>query len=227
MDAVSKRELRMRLYLAEQLLRSGSVNPQIWQDAPLCYTDPRSAAYAAVRTIDSPDFVTFEGDTLLSHLWRAFYMMRQSLGVRAPVAALWPFQVKGEPASQEEIMTAAQRYVDRLLYWPKRECSIADLRARGMFPPVLVPQRVQVAVPAPVERQTTMDENSDTEDEVSAPQLCLDCGVATGRRATWMCTPCKCGPVTCGVCRQQRLLAESGWTKCPKCDKWARSFKRV
>ena len=249
--AVSKYATQMRLYAAEKMLRFGPVNPHQWLDAPLSFASPRLAAYAAVRVTLSPGFAAFRvSDDPRTLITRALYHMRHALGNdQVLLSAVYLGPPKVEPAGDDEMAAAAKLYVERLDYWPAQSLSLSQALARwGVpahepgLPPIVFEKNfnlmkknpaaapVQVApaqAPAPVQvaqAQAPM-QVAPAPAQAQAP-LCLDCGVATGRKATWMCTPCRCGPVTCGTCRQQRLLAVSGWTSCPQCGQNAHNFKR-
>lgn len=214
------------LIKCEKLLRAGAVDPHLWQDAPLCFPNPRLAAYAAVRAAQASYSAGKAPEDLLRD---AFCTMREALGdFSTPPTSVNRGAIKAEPATDDEIAAAAQRYVDRLHYWPQKEYNYKVLALNGWRPPVAIQQPAPESESAALLQQAKPQQSapdSDTEDEDMS--LCLDCGIATGKRATWMCTPCKCGPAMCGTCRQQRALATSGWTRCPRCDQWARGFKRL
>jgi hypothetical protein len=139
--SLSPADLTLYLITAEKLLRTtGAVNPHIWQDSPLSFKCPRIAAYAAVRLIFSPSFtadiVNIEFSVLLHH---AFYTMRRSLGEDGAVKYEPYMFVKAEPVTDDEMLIAAQIYVERLDYWPKKTCTVAQLRERGLLPPPAKP----------------------------------------------------------------------------------------
>ena len=57
---------------------------------------------------------------------------------------------------------------------------------------------------------------------VEPPVNCMDCVYG---HATWMCTPCRCGPVLCKACKVKRGLTPSVWTDCPSCKACVKGFK--
>lgn len=197
---------------AELVLRSGIVDPLMWQGPPLSIKNISDAARLALRTLKAwkeEDLIRWsEADNLplATRMCFAFMKLRQYFDVY-DFDFLDVKREAPEVLAPEVIRRSAAEYVERHSRRPDRIIVLHYYNGQFHNEP-----RHRAPAPAAVQQKWL---------------LCLDCGVATNKKATWRCGQCKCGAVVCGTCAMQRKHSESGWSRCPKCDAWAKTFKRV